>query len=114
MEIRFAARKLEKECNEQRLLKRKHGERRAKLIANRLAVLRESKALSDIGPPYRGPYRCHELTGDRRGQLSIDLDHPYRLLFVPDHDPAPQREEGGLDWRKVTAIVIVEIADTHE
>jgi proteic killer suppression protein len=114
MEIRFADRKVEKECNEQKLLKRKHGERRAKLIVNRLAVLRESKALSDIGPPYRGPYRCHELTGDRHGQLSIDLNRPYRLILTPDHAPPPKRQEGGLDWSKVAAIVIVEIADTHE
>lgn len=114
MDIQFADHKLQKECNDLRLLKRKHGERRAKLIANRLAVFRESKALSDIGPPYRGPYRCHELTGNRAGQLSVDLDHPYRLIFKPDHVPAPRREEGGLDWSSVTAIVVIEIADTHE
>ena len=113
MDILFADRKLEKECNEYRLLKRNHGERCAKLIASRLAVLREAKSLSDIGPPYRGPYRCHELIGDRRGQLSIDLDHPYRLIIAPNHMPPPQRDEGGLDWSKVTAIVVVEIADTH-
>ncbi|HTE42955.1 MAG TPA: hypothetical protein VK629_19180 [Steroidobacteraceae bacterium] len=113
MDIRFADRTLEKECLDSRLLKRAHGERRAKLIANRLVVLQSSKALSDIGPPYRGPYRCHELTGNRQGQLSIDLDHPYRLILKPDHDPTPQREEGGLDWSKVTAIIVIEIADTH-
>lgn len=113
MDIRFADHKLEKQCNEMRLLKRDHGERRAKLIASRLAVLREAKALSDIGPPYRGPYRCHELSGNRHGQLSIDLDHPYRLIIAADHVPPPQREQGGLDWSKVIAIVIIEIADTH-
>ncbi len=58
--------------------------------------------------------RCHELTGDRGGQLSIDLDHPYRLIFIPDHDPIPTRTEGGLDWNRVTRILILEIADTHE
>lgn len=58
--------------------------------------------------------RCHELTGDRAGQLSIDLDHPYRLVFRPDHVPPPQRPEGGLDWSQVTAILIIEVVDTHE
>ena len=113
MDIQFADRKLEKECNEQRLLQRRHGPVRAKLLMTRLSVLRAAKVLSDLGPPYRGPMRCHELTGDRKGQLSIDLDHPYRLIFVSDHDPPPVRAEGGLDWSQIAAIRILEIVDTH-
>ena len=61
--------------------------------------------------------RCHELTeGRRRGQfhLSVDLDHPYRLIFVPDHDPIPKREDGGLEWSQVTAIKILGVEDTHD
>ena len=64
-------------------------------------------------PPMSPPHRCHELTGNRKGQLSMDLDHPYRLLFQPNHDPLPVRKEGGLDWNLVTAIKILEIEDTH-
>jgi proteic killer suppression protein len=112
MDIRFAAAKLEKECNDERLLQRRHGARRAKLLMHRLSVLDVAARLSDLG--YQGPLRCHELTGDRAGQLSIDLDHPYRLILVPDHDPRPVRTDGGLDWSQVTAIKIIEIADTHE
>lgn len=114
MDLRFAVSKLEKECNDQRLLQRRHGAHRAKLLANRLAVLSAALTLADLWPPYRGPMRCHELTGNRGGQLSIDLDHPYRLIFSPDHDPIPTRVEGGLDWNQVTRILILEIADTHE
>lgn len=114
MDIRFADRKLEKQCNDARVLLRKHGERRGKLLKNRLAVLAAALSLADIGLPYRGPMRCHELIGDRAGQLSIDLDHPCRLIIRPDHDPPPERAEGGLDWKRITAIVILEIADTHE
>ena len=114
MDLRFAASKLEKECNDHRLLQRRHGIRRAQLLANRLAVLASAVSLSDLWPPYRGPMRCHELTGDRAGQLSIDLDQPYRLVFKPDHDPLPIRPEGGLDWSRVTRLLILEIADTHE
>jgi proteic killer suppression protein len=43
------------------------------------------------------PGRCHELHGDRAGELSLDLDHPYRLLFRPTADPGPG-SGGGLDW----------------
>ena len=114
MEIRFADRKFEKECNDGRLLQRRQGERRARLLKIRLAVLDAATHLAEVGPPYRGPLRCHGLTGNRRGELSIDLDGPYRLLFKPDHDPAPMRAEGGLDWTQVTRIVILGIEDTHE
>ena len=57
--------------------------------------------------------RCHELTGDRKGQLAVDLVHPLRLVFEPDHDPQPEKADGGLDWIAVTKVVIVEIVDYH-
>jgi hypothetical protein len=41
------------------------------------------------------------------------LDHPYRLIFIPADDPIPTKDDGGLDWSKVTAVEILEIADTH-
>ncbi len=56
--------------------------------------------------------RCHELTADLAGYLSLDLDHPYRLLFQPAHETEPG-PGGGLDWTKVTAVVITSITDTH-
>jgi hypothetical protein len=54
------------------------------------------------------------LKSDRAGQLSLDLDGPYRLLFCPNHNPLPKRADGGLDWEKVTAIVILTVVDTHD
>ena len=67
-----------------------------------------------IRPPNRGPERCHELTGGRKGQLSVDLEHPYRLIFIPNHEPIPRKPDGGLDWKLVTSIMIIGIEDTHE
>jgi proteic killer suppression protein len=78
-----------------------------------LAQLWAAPTLEIFAPPYSPPHRCHELTGNLKGQLSVDLDHPYRLLFVPDHEPVPQRPEGGLDWQAVTAIKIKGVKDTH-
>jgi len=51
---------------------------------------------------------------DRAGQLSLDLDGPYRLIFKPAHDPVPAKPDGGLDWSGVTAVSILEVRDTHE
>lgn len=79
-----------------------------------MKVLRAARSLMDFWPPKSPPERCHELTeGKRSVQLSVDLDHPYRLIFVPDHNPIPIREEGGLDWSQVTAIKILGVEDTH-
>lgn len=92
---------------------KKHGSIRAKKLKVVLTSLRAATTLAFFAPPMSPPHRCHELTGDLQGVLSVDLDHPYRLLFEPLHDPLPEREEGGLDWKQVTDIKILEIKDTH-
>ena len=115
MDISFRRTKLEKEFNAGKQLEKVHGSLRAKKIRIRLNELRAASNLSDFWPPKSGPGRCHELTqGERKGQLSIDLDDPYRLIFVPNHDPVPHKSDGGLDWKQVTAITILGIEDTHE
>ena len=59
------------------------------------------------------PGKCEELKGDRKGQLSVRLDGGYRLIFVPEHDPIPRKSDGGLDWKRVTAIKVIEVEDYH-
>ena len=78
-------------------------------------VLTQLNAARNLGfaPPMSPPHRCHELAGNRKGQLTVDLGHPYRLFFVPNHNPLPERAEGGLDWKLVTSIEIIEIEDPH-
>jgi proteic killer suppression protein len=114
LDISFKSTKLEKEFNEGKRLEKVHGSNRAKKIRLRLTELRAASCLYDFWPPNSGPPRCHELTGERKGQLSVDLDHPYRLIFVPNHSPIPKKPDGGLDWNQITAIVIIGIEDTHE
>lgn len=112
MQISFRNKKLEKTLTTARDMVPLHGERRAKLIQQRLAEIEAAPTLAMLRLLPRP--RCHELKGNRKGQLSVDLDHPYRLLFTPDHDPLPQAVAGGLDWAAVTKVCIQEIADTHE
>jgi len=59
------------------------------------------------------PGRCHALREDRAGQFALDLWGPYRLIFEPDNDPLPKKEDGGIDIAKVTSVRILEIADYH-
>ena len=110
MELVFVTRRLEKLCNSDRELVRAFGPQRAKILRRRLDQLR---AAEHLGVMRTLPGRCHELTADRRGALSIDLDGPYRLLFEPAESPPPTKADGGLDWDRVTAIRILEVEDTH-
>ncbi len=115
MEVYFKNNKLAKCLNEEKKLLKEYGPRQAKKIRIRLAELSAAQSLMDFWPPHSGPTRCHELShGRRKGQFSVDLDHPYRLIFKPDHDPVPTKKDGGVDWGRVTAILIVAVEDTHE
>jgi plasmid maintenance system killer protein len=111
MDIVFKNNQLKKLFNEKKRLVRELGADRANRVQKRLDDLRAASTLEDMR---NLPGRCHELKGDRAGQLSLDLDHPYRLIFIPANDPLPQKEDGGLDWSKVTEVEILEIKDTHE
>jgi plasmid maintenance system killer protein len=111
VDIDFENRNLADDCNDFKRLVRKYNTQRAKLIRRRLDDLR---AASNLDAMRKLPGRCHELKGDRDGQLSLDLDGPYRLIFRPGHDPIPAKGDGGLDWAQVTDIVMLEVVDTHE
>ena len=83
----------------------------ARRLASRVADLRAVATLADA---IHLPGRLHALVGNRAGQFSLDLDHPFRLLFVPDHDPLPELATGGLDRAAVTHVRLVGIVNTHE
>ena len=111
MDIQFRTKKLERECNEPRLCVKAHGPDRAARLKRRLDALRAADCLEDLR---NAPGRLHELGMNRKGQLSMDLDHPYRLIFTAAAEPAPVKADGGLDWARVTAVTITGIEDTHE
>ena len=92
-------------------LVRKYGKQRAAKLGQRVGQLADAETLGDFR---HLPGRCHELKGNRKGQLALDLDGPYRLLFEPDHDLLPVTEESGLDWNSVTRVKILEIVDYHD
>ena len=111
MDILFKTKKLDKQCSSQALLVRTYGSQCAKLIRRRLDELRAANFLDEIRCLPQA--RCHELKGKHAGKLSVDLEHPYRLLFRPANEPTPQKTDGGLDWAGVSAIEIIGVEDTH-
>lgn len=103
--------KLEKMLYSNPRLVRKYGDRMADEILGRLAMLQDAPNLEAVST--QGPARRHQLKGDRQGQFAVDLVHPYRLVFEPDHEPIPRKSDGGIDLTQVTKITIIEIVDYH-
>ena len=111
MIISFKTKKLQKLCSKRVEAIKNLGAKGGLKLQQRMMELQAAETLEDISCV--PPARCHELTGNRRGQLSVDLDHPYRLLFIPVNDPQPKRKDGGLDWSGVTEVEIIGVVDTH-
>ena len=111
MDLRFRTGKLAKTCSEEKVMVKKLGPQVAGKLKLRLAQLEGADTLADMANLPGA--RCHELTLDRQGQLAVDLAHPYRLLFKPDHNPIPVKPSGGLDWSQVNRVELLEIVDYH-
>ena len=111
MDITFRTSRLARVFNSDRDLRRTYGDRMARRIQIRLAVLKNARTLDLV--PTTPPDRRHQLTGDRRGQFAVDLVHLRRIVFVPNHDPVPLRDDGGMDLEQITAITILEVVDYH-
>ena len=77
----------------------------------RLSVLKNARSLASV--PITPPERRHLLKGRRKAQFAVDLVHPYRLIFTPNHNPVPRLDDGGIDIDSVTAITIMEVIDYH-
>jgi len=110
LEILFCNSRLEKECCDSKTKRKRLGDERARRLGRRLDDLQAAATLAAMKTL---PGRCHELIADRKGQLAIDLDGPYRLIFEPANEPLPLDETGSLDWDRVTAIRILLIGDYH-
>lgn len=110
MEISYKNKKLRKQLTDPKEMIKSFGNLARKVNqrlrdlsnADNLAIMRTLPAA-----------RCHELTGDRKGQLAVNVSDNYRLIFEPDHNPIPKKIDGGLSWEEVTRIRINEIEDYH-
>ena len=111
MDISFSNERLAKICSSQKAVVKKYGPDVAQRLRQRLDDLQSAANLLEMRSL---PGRCHELKGDRAGQLAMDLPGGYRLVFSPDHDPVPHKQDGGLDWGNVIAISVLAVEDYHD
>ena len=97
MEVRYATRKIEKICTNDREMKRKLDADIAKKLRLRIVELHNVESFADL---LRGTGRWEQLTGDRAGQWSARLTANWRLIVT---------DEGGspVDAR------VIEITDYH-
>lgn len=98
MKILYKTNKLEKVCTVYSAAVKEYGPRQAELIYRRLQEIEASDSV-DMMIQY-GIGRCHPLKGNRKGEFAVDLEHPYRLIFV----------KVGNDLQLVK---IIEISDYH-
>jgi proteic killer suppression protein len=110
MDIRFDSTKLAKVCNSEAKLRSEYGPAVARKIRQRLSELAAAVTLDVMRSL---PGHCHELKQNLKGLLAVSLIGADRLAFRPDHEPPPMLESGGLDWSKVTKIVVVGIGNYH-
>ena len=111
MEINFRTRRLERIFNSEKELSKTFGAENGRIIMRRMSVLSAAPTLAEI--PARKPERRHELSGNRKGQFAVVIKQPFRLTFLPNHNPVPKKEDGGVDLSKVTAITILKVEDYH-
>lgn len=112
MHVDYRNKRLQKLASDGKKRLKALGENGARRFEARISELKAAKCLEDLR--HLPQARIHELKGDRKGQFSADLAHPYRLIFTPTNDPEPRKEDGGWDWKGITIVEILEIADTHE
>lgn len=111
MEITYSSNKLKKQLTDAKEMSKAFGQL-ARKINQRHSELKsaDTLAIMRLFPAAR----CHELTANLTSCLAVDVSGNYRLIFRPNHDPLPLKEDGGLNWEEVTAITIEEIEDYHK
>jgi proteic killer suppression protein len=110
VEISFPNRKFQKVCESEKELRKAYGSNDAKKVMRRLSDLRAATTLEDMR---NLPGRIHELTGDRDGQLAIDLTGGRRLVIAPTNGWPAEKAGGAHVWTTIDAVQVLEISDYH-
>lgn len=110
MDVSFRSEKLSRLCNSEKPLTRKYGKAAADKVGGRLQDLLSQECLEDMR--YLSGH-CHELKGNRAGQIALEVSGSLRLIFIPTSNPPPTKPDGGLDWKHVKSVIVLEIEEYH-
>lgn len=98
MDITYKSKKLKKICTDARAAERLYGREMAEKLQMRIDEITAADTVEMMVRFRIG--RCHPLIHNRKGQYSVDLVHPYRLVFQKNGD-------------EVQIVHIIEIVDYH-
>ena len=109
MKLNFKDKKIRELCEKKSVADKKLGAICARKLRARLDDLDAASKVTGLtaGNP-------HPLKADRLGQFALDLAGGWRLVFAPDHDPLPVRDDQSIDWSQVTIVSIEFIGDYHD
>lgn len=110
MKLVYKNRKLEKSVASLSVIAATYGTR-AKLVNQRKNELQAAPTLETMRSIPAA--NCHELKGNFKGMLAVDISGNHRIIFEPNHEPIPTKTDGGLDWQQVTEITIVAIGTDY-
>jgi toxin HigB-1 len=106
----FSSNRLKKELSDAKAMVRAYGDR-AKPLKMRLDLLAQVTSLADV--PTGSPTYCHQLSSDRKDQFAVTIKDNWRLIFRSDPNPPSKLPEGGVDFRAIKAITLIEVTDYH-
>jgi proteic killer suppression protein len=115
MEVAVPNNRLRRDIENDAARKKRFGKDMAQKIVLRRAALIAAESLADFWPPHSGPERVHELKkGDLLGTFSMDLKHPFRLLFnaigIEKKSPGDDEKKR---WESIKSVEIIRVEDTH-
>lgn len=111
MKIAFQTEKVQALYESSKLVAKKFGHEVEKKFRVRLDDLEAAHTLHDMRSL---PGHWEELKFDRIGQFSARLHGGYRLIIKPQKQPPPTKADGGMDWRAIDSIFILEVVDYHD
>jgi proteic killer suppression protein len=111
MEVRFVDDRMKRLCESASERKRRFGAPAAGKLKTRLDEL-DAAACMEVMRSLPGHWE--ELTGDRKGQFSCRLAGGLRLIVRPTQQPPPSKPDGGLDWRAIDQVTVIEVVDYHD
>lgn len=111
MEVSFQNERLKKTCESGSERKKRFGEQSAGKLKTRLDDLDAAHTLEDMR---NLPGHWEELKGDRKGQFSCRLAGGMRLIIAPKRQPPPTKPDGGIDWRAIDQVTVIDVVDYHD
>ncbi len=110
MKISFKTNKLEKQLTKAPEIAKTYG-KMAKKVNQRMKELRAVSNLEDLKKIPAA--RCHMLKGNRNEEFAVDISGNFRIIFEPDHNPVPRKQDNSIDCIKITDVRILGTEDYH-